>query len=201
MTGGTGRDGAHGAIVAERHSARRSFATRLTWRTLLPLCLLASAALALLLSLRLSGAGNARAQAEPEPIPVPVVLVFGPGADRTQDGWVMISRQPRSRQTGVQIELAPLVTAPQHAAIYMGHCTDAAPGDIAFQLSDATAGESMTTLDTSRRGLFNGTMSIRVQGTDSDPSLFTACVDLPLRHMGLGSGPHRNQPTPPPAAD
>ncbi len=174
---------------------------RLTWRSMLPLCLLASAALALLLSLLLSGAGRVRAQAEPEPIPIPVLLVFGPGADRTQDGWVMVTRQQRSRQTGVQIELAPEVTAPQKAAIYMGHCTDAAPGDIDFQLSDVMAGESITTLDTSRRGLFNGTLSIRVQGTDSDPNAFTACVDLPLRHMGLGSGPHRNRPTPSPAAD
>lgn len=86
---------------------------RLTCRTALPLCLLASAALALLLSLRLGDAGGVRAQAEPEPIPIPVVLVYGPGVDRAQDGWVMITRQPRSRQTGVQIELARLVTRVQ----------------------------------------------------------------------------------------
>src|SRR5690242_819661 len=97
---------------------------RLNRRSLLPGGLLLSA-VALLLGLHLAvgGAGRVQAQAEPEPPPVPVVLVFGPGADRSQDGWVMLSRQPRSRQTIVQIELAPLVTAPQQAAVYMGHCT------------------------------------------------------------------------------
>jgi len=44
-------------------------------------------------------------------------------------------------------------------------------------------------------------MSIRIQGTDSDPNLFTACVDLPLRHVAEGGGPHRNEPKPPPPAD
>jgi hypothetical protein len=97
---------------------------RLSLRWYLPAALLSAVAALTMLGARGAGPTHALAQAEPEPIPIPVVLVFGPGADRSQDGWAMISRAPRSRQTGVQIELAPPVTAPQNSMIVKGTCEE-----------------------------------------------------------------------------
>ncbi|MGI8553517.1 MAG: hypothetical protein ACR2PL_22440, partial [Dehalococcoidia bacterium] len=116
---------------------------------------------------------------------------------------VSFERAPRSRQTVVTLGVAPNdagVTQP--AEIQKGLCA-VAGATTAYTLNEVDASQSITTLDVSRRLLFDGSYSIIVHVSADDPTIM-ACVNIPARHDRQGGGPHRNQPvappTPPPSA-
>src|SRR5713101_4233117 len=105
VTRGTSPPHSEHPTLVSRYAARRASMTRPRRRLFVLAALLSVGSTLLLLGARGGAPAHVLAQAEPEPPPIPVVLVFGPGTDRSQDGWVLITRAPRSRQTGVQIEL------------------------------------------------------------------------------------------------
>lgn len=65
---------------------------------------------------------------------------------------------------------------PQPAHVHMGSC--AAPGDVAYPLTDVENGVSETVIDAPLSGLWNGDMMLNTHKSSAQMSVYTACGDM-----------------------
>jgi hypothetical protein len=103
-----------------------------------------------------------------------LTLTFGPGRDATQDGIARLA--PFGKQTRVTIDMAPAGPS-QPAHIHAGRCPSV--GAIKYPLTNIANGKSETLVNTTLAELRSTQYAINVHRQPTEPSVYTACVNIP----------------------